>query len=113
MIKTLIDLLLISLIVVFIVDISGAVDSLKRGIKYIITKGRFTDSNYRLKPLDCSLCMTFWCGLLYIILTHQFSIVNVAVVCMFSFSAETIKDSILVAKDIFTRILQIIEKVIE
>ena len=69
----LINLLLISAIVVFIVDISGAVDSLKSGLKRILTKGVMKDSDYSLKPIDCSLCMTFWSGIIYLLCTGNFT----------------------------------------
>ena len=59
------DLILMSIVVVTIVDISGAVDSLKSGLKWILTKGKMSNSDYTLKPIDCSLCMTFWSGIFY------------------------------------------------
>ena len=69
----LINLTLITAIVVFIVDISGAVDSLKSGLKWILTKGKMKNSDYQLKPLDCSLCMTFWSGIIYLLITNNFT----------------------------------------
>ena len=54
-----INLLLINLIISYIIDISGAVDSIKSTIKKVLTKGKMSDPNYNIKPFDCSLCMTF------------------------------------------------------
>ena len=36
------------------------------------------DPNYSLKPIDCSLCQTFWWGLLYLVLTHTLSLMMIA-----------------------------------
>lgn len=55
----LLTLLFIALVVVFVVDLSGAVENLKRLIWRLRRKGEPYEP-YSLKPLDCSLCMTWW-----------------------------------------------------
>lgn len=82
--NTYFDLLMIQWIVVFIIDISGAIDALKSTIARVISKGKFHSSNYCLKPLDCSLCMTFWSGLIYMLITSAFSFGHVAYLCFLS-----------------------------
>lgn len=80
------DLALITLIVVYLVDLSGGINSLKQFIwKYWLDgKGRYPDS-FRLRPLDCSLCLTWWTGLVYLWITQTFSLESVALVAMFSY----------------------------
>lgn len=108
-----INLTLIAAIVVFIVDISGAVDSLKSGLKWILTKGKMRNSDYQLKPLDCSLCMTFWSGIIYLLITNNFTLPYLAFVCLLACFSGIIKNSILLVEDIITTIIQLIYKLIE
>ena len=109
----LINLTLIAAIVVFIVDISGAVDSLKSGLKWILTKGKMKNSDYQLKPLDCSLCMTFWSCIIYLLITNNFTLPYLAFVCLLACFSGIIKNSILLVEDIITTIIQLIYKLIE
>lgn len=81
---SIINLILIQWIVVFIVDISGVMDNIKSLIMKILTKGKIDSNNYRLKPIDCSLCSTFWIGLIYLLCTSQFTIPYIALVCLLS-----------------------------
>lgn len=106
------NLFLIAVICVFIVDISGAIDSLKSGIKWLLTNGKMKNSNYDLKPLSCSLCMTFWCGLIYLLVTNNFTLIYIAIVCLFSAFASLVKSGILLVEDIVTKIIQLIYKYI-
>lgn len=107
------DLILMAVVVVFIVDISGAVDSLKSGLKWILTKGKMSSSDYTLKPFDCSLCMTFWVGMFYLLVTANFTLPYVVCVCLLSAFAGLIKSSILLVEDIITTIIQLIYKLID
>lgn len=106
----LINLLLIALIVVFIVDISGAIDSLKSGIKWVLTKGKMSNSDYRLKPFDCSLCTTFWVGIIYLLCTSNFTLPYFAFVCLLACFSGLLKSTILLVEDIITKIIQLIYK---
>lgn len=108
-----INLTLIAAIVVFIVDISGAVDSLKSGLKWILTKGKMKNSDYQLKPLDCSMCLTFWSGIIYILITNNFTLPYLAFVCLLACFSGIIKNSILLVEDIITTIIKLIYKLIE
>lgn len=101
-----VDLLYIALIVVIIIDLSGFMDSLKSGIKYILTKGKMSSSDYRLKPLDCSLCMTFWLGILYLLITNQFTIGYLLYVCILSIFTDIFKDTIILVKDLLIKLIR-------
>ena len=59
-----IELLALAFIVVYIVDETGIVDSFKAFLKRWLN----TKSDISLKPLDCSLCMTHWVCLAYVLL---------------------------------------------
>lgn len=60
------ELLVITVIVCYIVDITGIVDSIKSALKsWLKIKG-----DVHLKPFDCSLCMTHWISLIYVLLNN-------------------------------------------
>lgn len=96
----LLELLCIQLICVLVIDISGFIDSIKYGISKILTKGKIQSTDYRLKPFDCSLCMTFWVGLIYIICMGQFSLFLLAYILLLGIMTPIIKDIIILLKDI-------------
>ena len=104
------DLILLSMITVFIVDISGAIGSLKSGLKWIFTKGTLKSDDYRLKPIDCSLCMTFWIGIFYLLIVGHFTIPYFTFVCILSCFSGVIKSTILLVEDIFVKIIQLTYK---
>lgn len=107
------ELLIIAVIVVFIVDISGAIDSLKTALKWLLTKGKMKDSNYILKPFDCSLCMIFWCGLVYLLITGNFTITYVGFVCLLACFSDILKNAILLVEDIIKTIYKLFYKLID
>lgn len=108
--NTILSLLLIQVIVVFIVDISGAIDSLKSGLKWLLTKGKMSSSDYRLKPFDCSLCCTWWTCLIYLLCVGKFTIPYIAFVAFQCTFCDQIKDTILVVGDLITKVIRIIYK---
>lgn len=106
-------LLLIAFIVVFIVDISGAVESFKSLLKWLLTKGKMKDSNYILKPVDCSLCQIFWCGLAYLLFTGNFTIPYIGFVCLLSYFSDILKSAILLVGDVIKTVYKLIYKLID
>lgn len=108
--NTILNLILLQIIVVFIVDISGAIDSLKSGLKWLLTKGKMSNSNYILKPFDCSMCSQWWCGLIYLLITGHFTIPYIAFVAFQCSFCAQIKDTILVLGDLLTKFIRIIYK---
>lgn len=106
-----INLLLIQLIIVFIIDLSGVMNSVKLTLSKWLTKGKVASTDYRIKPFDCSLCMTWWVGLIYLFLAHSFTLPYVAIVAGFAFLTSTSKDTLLTIKDILTWILNQINKI--
>lgn len=75
--QTLLTLVCIQFLVVFVLDYSGAVDELITPIVRRITGSRTGELG---KPWNCSLCMTFWTGLIYLICAGTISIGWVAMV---------------------------------
>lgn len=101
----LINLLLIQFIVVFIVDDSGVIDSIKRLISRILTKGKIETTDFDIKPFSCSLCMTFWIGLIYLFCVGQFTIPYIAFVCLLAAMVPVTKNTIILIRDIFIKLI--------
>lgn len=75
-----VNLLLITLIIVFIIDLSGIIDSIETVLsKFLNGKARVP------KPFSCSLCMTWWVGLIYLLCIHQFTLIWISIVALFAF----------------------------
>lgn len=73
------NLIAISFIMGFITDISRAPESLEEFI------GKWLDlKNVHIKILECSLCQTWWLGLLFLIVSNEFSILNIAILAIIS-----------------------------
>ena len=67
------DILLLSLVVIWIVDVSGFTQSWMNALS------RWLNRQIRpVKPFACSLCMTWWTGLVYALITRNLSIPIVA-----------------------------------
>lgn len=100
------DLFLIAVIVVIIIDISGITLSIKSGIKRLLTRGRMSDPNYSLKPLDCSFCMTFWTGLVWLLVTHSFSLWMLTYLLLLCVMTPVIGQVIILIRELFIKIIK-------
>lgn len=105
-----IELLILTVIVCFLVDISGGISS----IKWLIGK-LLKINNYdaiRLKPFDCSLCTTFWTGLIYICIIGQFSILNLMLVCICALCSKTVTNALNLVNELLNYILILLGRII-
>lgn len=101
------DIIILTVIMVFIVDLSGVIDSIK-GL--ITINGRQIK---HFKPFDCSLCMTFWSGLAYLLFTHSFDLWGVFAVCMMSFLTPVVKEVLQAVSEALKAIVRLSYKVID
>ena len=113
MLNTIIALILIQIMTVIIVDLSGFIESLKKGISFIISKGKFIKDDYDLHPVDCSFCLQWWIGLIYIIIVGQFNLPMITVILLLSFFTETTKDILIFIKDIMAKLNRTIYKILK
>lgn len=112
------DLFCLSIIVCFIIDVSGFIND---GIKPLIAKIINMNSNIKInpesinipKPFSCSLCMTFWIGLIYLLCTSNFTIPYIAVVVFFSLISSNISGFLICIKDILSTIEGLFQKLIQ
>lgn len=84
------DILIIATLCCFIVN-SGAVDRIKRMI-WRWVKGKTPYQNFSLKPFDCELCLTWWCGLIYLLHVGEFTLANIAIVALCAWLTPAIVD---------------------
>lgn len=98
-----IKLLWITLIVVFVIDISGFIGFVKdRLARWLGVKA------VSIKPFDCSLCSTWWSGLIYIAVIGKFTLANIAMVAGFAMLAYPISQTLRMLQDILITLINIL-----
>ena len=94
------DLFSILIISVIVIDISGFVHSIKVAIgKYL----KISPNSFRIKPFDCSFCMTFWVSMIYLLVVGRFSLVNIAVVLLLCCLTTPLKNLVMSLIDKLTK----------
>lgn len=94
------DLFSILIICVLVIDISGFVHSIKVVIgKYL----GISPNSFRIKPFDCSFCMTFWISVIYLLVVGRFTLVNIAVVLLLCCLTTPLKNLIMSLIDKLTK----------
>lgn len=102
-----INILLISAIWVFLLDISGAWQELTAIVSGWLTNGRIKKP-FSLKPFSCSLCMTFWTGLAYILFAGCFTLPMMAYVCLVAMLTPRLKDLLITIDLLIARLFEYI-----
>jgi len=95
------NIFLITLLIVFALDCTDFYETISSGLNKALTHGKFSNAKY-LKPFCCSLCMTWWCGLIYVCVAG-FSVSAVAYVALMAFCTPVFKDVLLLFRDVLTR----------
>lgn len=111
---TIINLILIEITTCFIIDCSGFINSIKRQYLRKIFKIKNPDiSNLNWKPFDCSLCMTFWLGIIYLLITSNFTLFNFAILSILSLMSSNVSGLLLTIKDFLSSFEMWLEKLIK
>lgn len=93
------ELLLITTIICFIIDISGIIES----IEWWLSK--WLKVNCKIpKPFSCSLCMSFWIGIIWISI-FEFTLFNLLFVCLFAMMSEEITQILSTIKYLIHRLI--------
>jgi hypothetical protein len=103
------NLILLQLIIIFLIDISGGIQSVKKFIWRHLKEGK-PYQDFPFKPFECSLCMTFWTGLFYLLFTGSFSLPYIAFVCLLAFMSSSIKSLILTVKDLIDKFINKLDR---
>lgn len=101
------DILFISIVIVFCIDLSGAMDKLNM----LVWNRMFTGIKYNgwtIPLLGCSLCCTWWAGIIYMIFTGTFSWWMLAYIAIIAFLTPITKDILILIKDLLNKITEII-----
>lgn len=77
--NTALELLMVAAIVVFIIDVSGFKETFLNFVSHLTGK-----TVQHLRPFTCSLCMTWWMGILWLLLSHSLNLYALAVLCIIS-----------------------------
>lgn len=94
------DLFSILIISVIVIDISGFVHSIKVAI------GKFlgiSPNSFRIKPFDCSFCMSFWVSLIYLLVVGRFTLLNIAIVLLLCCLTTPLKNLVMSVRDKLTK----------
>lgn len=105
--------LYIAVIWVIILDLTDFMDNFKGFITALLTKGASRNSDYSLKPFDCSLCMTFWTCVFFMLITRTFTIPNIMIVLIFAWCTPVIKDMMTIVQDLLTRAIMKINEILK
>lgn len=78
--STYLDLLYIALIWAFVIDYARAVDGIAPLLARMLRVKAIDTA--KLKPFSCSLCMTWWSGLAYLLIVDELTLFNLGAVCL-------------------------------
>lgn len=100
------NILLIAIILVIITDLSGIVEYIKSHL-YFKLRGTYDYPPSWDTPIihlmSCSLCQTWWVGLVYLIVIGQVTIPAIAYLLGIAYLTTTIKDILVLVKEILTK----------
>ena len=113
--NTLLNLFFITLIVCFIVDCSGIMTDIRKLVAKTIykkTKIKVDPNELKLKPIGCSLCMTWWVGIIYLLCISEFTIFNLTIVALLALLSSNISGLMFTMKDYFSSFENWLQKLI-
>lgn len=102
------NLLMLASITVFVVDLSGFTATWKGWLeKWLGVKIG------NVPPFDCSLCMTFWVGVGYMLITGSFSIGMLTYVAGLAFCSTLIGEGLTSLRELLATLVRLIWKLID
>lgn len=102
------NLFIISVIWVLILDLSGFALTIDKLLYKIFYPKRPFREDARFKPFDCSLCMTWWSCLIYLIVVQALTLPNIAFSLLFAWLTTTEKDIFIFVKDMVTKLIDLL-----
>lgn len=106
---TYLNLLIIAFIAVFVIDYSGFIGEADR----ILTKALKSRVPLHIpKPFSCSLCSSWWGGIIYLLIAHQFNFINLLVLVGVCCLTPEILSIIYFIKDCINKLFDSIERLL-
>lgn len=102
------NLFIISVIWVLILDLSGFAQTIDKTFYKIFYPNRPYRTDAHFKPFDCSLCMTWWSCLIYLIVIQALTLPNIAFSLLFAWLTTTEKDIFIMVKDMVTKLIDLL-----
>ena len=102
------NMILIVIFTVCVIDLSGIITSIKKGLAKWLHVKDYTQIN--LPVIQCSLCMSFHIQWIYLLIVGQFTIGYLTLAIIFSLFTPQIGDLITLVKEIITNITDKIYK---
>lgn len=104
-----IELLLLAAIIVFVVDLSGWTQTWLGWLSKFTTKRNYPPVK-DLRPFSCSLCMTWWVGILYALLRNSFTLPVLAYIGALAFLTITIREAFIFLRETLTNAIAKVNK---
>ena len=102
------NLFIISVIWVLILDLCGFAHTIDKLLYRIFYKGRAYREDAHFPPFDCSMCMTWWSGLLYLLITGSLTLPYIAFLLLFAWLTTIEKDILIFIKDLIIKLLDVL-----
>lgn len=109
----LINLILISVVICYLIELSGIIQTIKHHIWKKLFNGIGRPEDIRLKPFDCTLCSTWWAGIILMIVTSNFTLINLMITALVSYFSKHITEILYLINDGLIAIEHIINKLIQ
>lgn len=112
MTQLLVNLFIIGILVTYIIDLSGVTTSLRKILWRLKNKYKPMPDDYDPKPFTCSLCMTFWTSLAYLIIMGKLSLLTFLFACANSYLTTTYYQMMMTGKMMVDKIFELIQRMI-
>lgn len=104
-----IQLLLLTCIVVYVVDLSGFTQTWLGWLSKFTARFGYPPVK-ELRPFSCSLCLAWWIGILYAYLRNNFTLPVIAYTAGLSFLTITIREAFIFLRESLTNAIAKVNK---
>lgn len=113
MTNIILNIFLISVICVIIIDGTDIIDTIKHTIWKFAFKNTKPYRDFQFKPFSCSLCMTWWTSLTYLIISHHITLPYIAFSLLAAYMTPVINTSLIFIKEFFAFVFELLFHLID
>ena len=110
--ETILEILLLSIVIIYGNTISGFGATLQDKIWQMWLFPKYPKSILD-KPFFCQLCLTFWGGIIILIIKNEFNLPMITVVCLISYFTDVIETLIRLVKDFIINVINLIYSMVD